>query len=174
MEIKVADEIWIATALLHREHPEAQDFGTDEIIRRVRREKLAPEFRPGVAIHLSSHAVANKAPNGGRYRLLVETAPRRRRLFRPGDSFHPERRHGKTIPKTEEIPAKYRPLLDWYRDEYARPSHIKNRAAAEEKGGSTTELLRRFVGCLTPEEAADFRKALEDFERLEDDDHVPA
>ena len=31
----VADEAWIATALLHREHPDRKDFKTTEIVRRA-------------------------------------------------------------------------------------------------------------------------------------------
>jgi hypothetical protein len=173
MEVKVADEVWIATALLHREHPEANDFSVDDIIRRARAEHISPQLRPGVRIHLSSHAVANKEPNGGRYRLLVETAPRRRRLYRPGDEFHPDRVRGKTMPSPDEVPPKYRPLIDWYRDEYVGAGTQSERPL-KQKSQSVTPLLRRFFGCLTAEEAADIRKALEDFERIEDDDHVPA
>src|SRR5437879_7267058 len=39
-KLKVADEVWIATALLHREHPAAPDFSIDEIVDRARREGL--------------------------------------------------------------------------------------------------------------------------------------
>ncbi len=38
--VKVADEVWIATALLHREHPDAVDFSIDQIVGRVRKEGL--------------------------------------------------------------------------------------------------------------------------------------
>jgi hypothetical protein len=49
-ELKVADEVWIATALLHREHPGSADFSIAQIVRRVQREGLYGSLRPGVYI----------------------------------------------------------------------------------------------------------------------------
>ncbi len=46
--VKVADEVWIATALLHREHPDAVDFSIDQIVGRVRKEGLHEPLRPGI------------------------------------------------------------------------------------------------------------------------------
>ena len=37
--VKVADEVWIAVALLHREQPGEPDFSVEEIVARARREK---------------------------------------------------------------------------------------------------------------------------------------
>ena len=48
--------------------------------------------------------------------MLTETTPGRRRLFRLGDSYDPQREGSKTVPERENIPAEYRSLLDWYRD----------------------------------------------------------
>ena len=119
--IRVADEVWIAAALLHREHPQAMDFSLKEIEARLEREVLT-DRRPGVYPHLAVHCVANRPPNGGRYRMLFETAPSRRRLFRPGDPYHPRRERGKIVPQRTEIPAKYHPLLDWYERDWAPAS----------------------------------------------------
>ena len=120
--IRVADEVWIATALLHREHLEAADFSLKAIEARLARERLSGEKRPGIYPHLSVHCVANRPPNGGRYRMLFETAPSRRRLFRPGDPYHREREGGKTAPDRGEIPPKYHSLLDWYERVWAPAS----------------------------------------------------
>ena len=38
-DVKVADEVWIATALLLREHPSKPEFSVDEIVERARKEK---------------------------------------------------------------------------------------------------------------------------------------
>jgi hypothetical protein len=114
-EIKVADEVWIAAALLHREFPGRTDFAIDEIVDRAKREGLSKPFRKGVYVHAVQHCVANRAPNSGRYRMLVETATGRRRLFRMGDSYDPAREGAKTVPQPDEIPPKYASLLDWYR-----------------------------------------------------------
>ena len=120
MKIRVADEVWIVTALLHRRHPDRDDFTVSEIVRQAETEKVADgPLRAGVRSHVYQHCVANKAPNSGRYRMLFETSKGRRRLFRPGDPCHPRRNSGKEVPRDDEIPPAYRELVDWYRNEYA-------------------------------------------------------
>jgi hypothetical protein len=117
--IKVADEVWIAIAMLHRKRPDRPDFSIAEIMEfgktaeELRR--LGP-LRKGFYVHIVQHCVANRPPNPGRYRMLVETAPGRRRLFRPGDSYDPRREGGKASPKPEDLPENwFRGLLAWYR-----------------------------------------------------------
>ena len=114
--VKVADEVWIATALLHREHSQVTDFYIEEIVERARRERLHEPFRPGVYVHVVQHCVANRRPNPGRYRMLFETSEGRRRLFRTGDAYHPDRENGKIIPDPGDLPQRYEGLLAWYND----------------------------------------------------------
>jgi hypothetical protein len=114
--VKVADEVWITAALLHREQPGRPDFTIEEILERATREQIAGPVRPGVYVHVVQHCVANRPPNPGRYRMLYETAPGRRRLFRPGDAYHPEREGAKITPSSEDIFHAYAGLLAWYRD----------------------------------------------------------
>jgi len=126
--VKVADEVWIATALLHREHPEAIDFPIEEIVDRARREGLHEPLRPGIYVHVVQHCVANRPPNPGRYRMLFETTEGRRRLFRNGDPYNLEREGAKTTPEAEDLPSGYGGLLKWYQEwcaEAAR-SQIEN------------------------------------------------
>ncbi len=115
-KLKVADEVWIVTALLHREEGTADDFTVEQIVDRVRREGLHEPLRPGVYVHVVQHCVANRAPNPGRYRMLFETAEGRRRLFREGDPYHPGREGSKKTPAAEELPEGYADLLAWYRE----------------------------------------------------------
>lgn len=115
----VADEVWIATALLHREHAKRRDFTVSEIVERARREALGPGLRPGVNVHAYMHCVANREPNPGRYRMLYATGSNTRRLYRPGDQADPRRR-GKITPRRDQIPERYRSLLDWYERKYCR------------------------------------------------------
>lgn len=124
--IRVADEVWVATALLHQKNPEREDFTVAEIAERAAAESSGRSrpLRPGFVVHVSQHCVASKAPNPGRYRMLIETERGRRRLFRPGDPYHPERRGGKDIPRTEEIPSEYRDLIGWYHAEYVGAATI--------------------------------------------------
>ncbi len=114
--IKVADEVWIAAALLHREQPSQPDFSTEEIVARAIKEHLTPNLRPGVYVHVAQHCVANRHPNPARYRMLFETAPGRRRLFRPGDPYDAAREGSKIVPVASELPDGYGGLLVWYRD----------------------------------------------------------
>jgi hypothetical protein len=115
IDIKVADEVWVAVALLHREHPRQPDFGIEEIMQRAEKEAREQQLRSGVYVHVVQHCVANRPPSPGRYRMLVETGSGRRRLFRTGDSYHVSREGSKTIPEVEDLPEKYRTLLEWYR-----------------------------------------------------------
>jgi hypothetical protein len=114
--IRVADEVWIATALLHRENPEQADFSIDEIVGRAAKQRIAGLIRPGVYVHVVQHCVANRPPNPARYRMLLETSPGRRRLFRKGDPYNPGREGSKLTPDTDEIPIAYVDLLSWYHD----------------------------------------------------------
>ena len=119
VRVKVADEVWIATALLHRENPPRADFTIDEIVVRARAEAIAGELRPGVRVHALQHCVGNRRPSPDRYRMLFATGKSTRRLFRPSDYSDPDRRGSKIVPEENEIPAAYRPLLAWYESEYA-------------------------------------------------------
>jgi len=117
--IGVADEVWVAAALLQREFPKRPDFTIREIVDRAEREGIHPELRPGVYVHVVQHSVANRPRNPGRYRMLYETRPGHRRLFMPGDDWHPDRRDGRTRPAADALPERYRELLEWY-DRWSR------------------------------------------------------
>jgi hypothetical protein len=116
VQVKVADEVWIAAALLHREHPDQPDFSIEEIMQRATKEAGQQPLRPGVYVHVVQHCVANRPPNPGRYRMLYESGPGRRRLFRNGDNYDPAREGAKAIPAAEDVPSEYADLLDWYRN----------------------------------------------------------
>ena len=113
--LTAADAVWVATALLHREHPECDQSGflIGEIIDRTVRERLA---RAGVGKrtiyqHVSQHCVANRKPDPNNYRMLLAMGAYRR-LWRPGDESHPEREGARSKPSN--LPPKYADLLRWY------------------------------------------------------------
>ena len=106
--LKVADEVWIATALLHRENPEREDFLVEEVVERAKKERLTGTLWKGVYVHVVQHCVANRLPNSGRYRMLDETAPGRRRLFPSGDIYHPEREGAKQLRAEKKFPPNMR------------------------------------------------------------------
>jgi hypothetical protein len=143
IQVKVADEVWIAAALLQRENPKRESFSIEEIVDRASREGMVKPQRPGVYVHAVQHCVANRAPNPGRYRMLLETPEGERRLFRKGDPYHPAREGSKIKPCPEELPDQYRDLLRWYEEWSERTS----RRAAESDpllalAGSGRELWR--------------------------------
>lgn len=115
-QIKVADEVWVAAAALHRENPERTDFTVEEILECAKNASGKRPLRPGVYVHIVQHCVANRPANPGRYRMLFETSSGRRRLFRDGDSYDPSREGSKIVPDREGLPQQYQRLLDWYRD----------------------------------------------------------
>ena len=119
-KLLIATQTWIATALLHRENPERDDFSIEEIVARARSEKLTVSLRSGVQVHASTHCVANREPKPAQLRMLYATGKRNRRLFREGDDAHP-RRHGRITPDPEAVPPEYRYLIDWYANEYSKP-----------------------------------------------------
>jgi hypothetical protein len=118
--VLIADRIWIATALLHQQFCLRDDFKKDEIKQKLEDEGLANGVeRSTLNAHLDQHCVANVPPSSGKYRMLYETTPGGSlRLFRHGDLTHPgrmqRRKPSKIVPKREEIPQQYWPLLDWY------------------------------------------------------------
>ena len=127
--IRIADGVWIATALLHYEHPDRPDFTESEIQARFLSEGLPRgQHSNTLPAHISSHCVANRPRSrkssdptklqGGAYRILYETRSGFRRLYRPTDDVHPDRhqtrRAPKALPNKDEIPEGYWFLLDWY------------------------------------------------------------
>src|SRR5271168_2256365 len=115
-KVKVADEVWLALASLQRQHSNRSDFSIEEIMESARSQNIYGSLRPGVYVHVVQHCVANRPPNPARYRMLFETAPGRRRLFRSGDNYDTARQGAKIVPAREDIPSEYAALLDWYRD----------------------------------------------------------
>jgi hypothetical protein len=119
MNISVADEVWIAVATLHNEHPQRRSFSEREIKEQVHALAVHPAFRAGVQWHISLHCVANLPPNPARLRMLYKLPDGTYRLFRPGDDYDP-RRTGRSCPERQKIPAKYAGLLDWYQSTYSK------------------------------------------------------
>ena len=120
--ILLADRIWLAVAMLQQQFPEMA-FSRAEIREKLVEQGLDKGTNPAsVNAHLKQHLVANVPPSTGKYTMLFETKVGFLRLFRLGDPIDPQRRSArgsKCMPKREELPAQYHPLLDWY-DEWQR------------------------------------------------------
>ncbi len=166
MDIKVADQAWIATALLQREHPERPDFTLREIRERAERE-FGP-LKPGVWQHLVSHGVASNAPTPVSVRLLTQTERGRRRLYRPGDPVDPKRQRGKTHPDPAQVPEKYRGLIEWYERGYGSG---RGGGLAPTPVGVTPKAMLAFVGLIPAYDLEVVRRKVEeDCERIERED----
>jgi hypothetical protein len=170
--LKVSDAVWIAAALLQRERGRDADFSLSEVLNRAKAEHLEGAERPGLRAHVVAHAVAELPPNPGKYRMLHATGRGRRRLFRNGDSAHPAR-NGKTHPNVNEIPERYRLLIDWYERDYNRDlppagSAPTDQASPSSPGGTSGAALFRFWGIMSAERAQEFQRIVEEgCERVE-------
>ena len=117
--VKVADEVWIATALLHLEYPERSDFRVSEILQTRRTGRLnrrASSWSADgchTALRGEQKAQSRSVPNAHR------NAPRLQAAHRPSDPVYTGREHGKIMPDRYEIPERYEYLLQWYSREYA-------------------------------------------------------
>ena len=164
MKMKVADEVWLITALLHSEHPERPDFSVSEIIGRAVRENLSGEYRPGIQVHASTHCVAGKMPNPAAFRMLTETARGRRRLFRPGDPVHAGRIRGKIRPDREDVPKKFLEMLDWYDQRYT-----VGKSMAPMPKGTSGNVLLKFAGQISRAEAREMEESIRSCEKVDQD-----
>src|ERR1039457_620498 len=78
--MKLADEVWVATLMLHQRHPERPDFLIEEIVElagSAKELRFTGPLRPGFYVHVVQHCVAIRPPNPGRYSMLFETSPGR-------------------------------------------------------------------------------------------------
>ena len=118
-ELRLADRIWLAVAMLQQQFPQAA-FSKTEIRQELDKSGLGQGINPAsVNAHLKQHLVANVPPSAAKYIMLFETNVGFLRLYRPGDFIDPQRRSGrgsKYMPKREEVPSQYHPLLDWYEE----------------------------------------------------------
>jgi hypothetical protein len=168
--MKVADQIWVATALLHQDHPAKPgvDFSIQEIVQRAVSALPEDGYRPGLPIHASLHCVANKPSNPAPYQMLYETAHGRRRLFRAGDDIpHKYRRKGKIHPRKADLPAKYQPLVDWDNEVDARSRDIQqsqnqDRPSAARQAGEITSASDRTFNAVLEKEYRGLPKCLKD------------
>jgi hypothetical protein len=139
IEVTCAVEVFLATALLHRERPERIDFTIREIVNRAANENITGEMRSGVNVHASQHCVANRAPNPAKHRMLFATGKHTRRLLLPGDEIH-EGRTGRIFPEASDVPERYLSLLEWAKERYQGGVSLSNGSADERSGCVATTL----------------------------------
>jgi hypothetical protein len=128
--------------MLQQKFPDAA-FSKFEIRQELDKSELGNGTNPAsVNAHLKQHLVANVPPSTGKYTMLFETKVGFLRLYRPGDLIDPQRRSGrgsKHMPKREEVPSQYHPILDWY-EEWSKPTQ------STEKQNWQDDPLIRLIG----------------------------
>ena len=124
---KIADQVWIALALLTRESANHTGFSASAIKERIRKE--FGSVSPGAATHIAQHSLATKPASPSRNRMITKHGSLNY-LYREGDPYHPDRKDGKVLPKPQEIPSEYHDLLAWYGSSYANELKVFSRNAA--------------------------------------------
>lgn len=112
--LKVADAVWIATALLHDSHPEAAGFSPSAIREEVLRRHFTDKDQKTIYQHIVQHLVATKPKDPNSRKMLTEIENGLRRLYIPGDPFHPSKQNGRSVPKAEDLPRNLLKWLAWY------------------------------------------------------------
>ncbi len=148
-DVSCAVEVFLATAMLHREQPARPDFTIQEIVSRAARENITGEIRSGVNVHASVHCVANKAPNPSKHKMIFASGKHTRRLLLPADEIHAGRT-GKIFPDPDEVPARYLPLLEWARRRYDHGGTPSNGpgSGSNQNGSNQTERSLRWLDSL--------------------------
>ncbi|MGO8759127.1 MAG: hypothetical protein ACLQG3_13475 [Terracidiphilus sp.] len=141
IEVGLAAEVFVATALLHREQPGRSEFTIQEIVNRAAQENIAGRIRSGLNVHASLHCVANRAPNPAKHRMLFATGKHTRRLLLPEDEVHPGRT-GKIFPETDDLPEEYWPLLQWAKTRYQEAMPGARAGASAGETGTSKEQQR--------------------------------
>jgi hypothetical protein len=145
-DLKVADEVWLALALLHRENPSRKSFSPEEIAARAQNLHLQTPNRAGVMPHIYAHCVANVTPSSGRYRMLYRTSDGGLRLYRAGDDYHAAREGSKIAPERAVLPEEYRDVHDWYVGEYCAPQGEDGEDPLMELVGLGADVWKRLGG----------------------------
>jgi hypothetical protein len=144
--LKVADEVWLALGLLHRENPSRNSFRPEEIAARAQSLHPRTPNRPGVMPHIYAHCVANVRPTSGRYRMLYRTSDGGLRLYRTGDDYHPAREGSKVAPERSGLPEAYREVPNWYFRDYCAPKGEDDEDPLMELVGLGADVWKRLGG----------------------------
>ena len=165
-DLKVADEVWLALAVLHRENSSRNSYSPGEIAASAQNLHPQTPNRPGVMPHIYAHCVANVRPTSGRYRMLYRTSDGGLRLYRDGDDYHPAREGSKVTPERVALPETYREVHDWYFRDYCAPRGEDDEDPLMELVGLGADVWNRLGG---GDEFIRWQRSESPTEPLEDD-----
>lgn len=110
--------IWIATATLHKLHPNRTSFTTKEIRDVIIDQGLRPEIAiTTINVYLTSYAVSTSPVLVDNVRYLLKLTRGVYRLWADGDNYHESRKDGRKYPTSERL-GEFASLLDWYFNTY--------------------------------------------------------
>lgn len=117
----VAVAVWVAAATLHHDAGGIGEFKAVEIYEKVVEQGICGVRKQNtISSNITQYCVANAKPGQGNHRKLYRVGHGRYRLYRPTDDCSPGREGGPAEPRQDEIPDKYKYLLDWYIDVYCK------------------------------------------------------
>jgi hypothetical protein len=140
-DLTVADAVWVGTAIMHEQYPQAAGFTIEDIVNRVVSLRLTKGGQKSVWQHVNQHCVANRKPQPNRSRMLFALGGGNRRLFRDGDRSDPGREGAPTHPQWNRLPEAYRYLEQWY-EQWNRPAQTMEDDPLLKLVGSGTEIWK--------------------------------
>jgi hypothetical protein len=153
--LTAADAVWLATAILHYQHPDDLGFPPVHIRNQVFIFELTKAQPRTVYQHIVQHVTASQPANPNRRRMLTELPNGYRRLYIKGDAYHPSREDGQSIPKIEDLPPDLRQWLPWY--EHWSKDHLSKLARSP-----TEDPLERLAGTWTFGDADSYLREMRD------------
>ena len=119
--VSAAISVWIATATLHEIYGINKNFSNKDIIAKVKEQNICAVSNNTIALHVSSHCVANNKASPNTHKKLYRASRGRYRLYRRGDYYNRDRKQGQEEPDITELPGRYKYLIGWYNDRYCTP-----------------------------------------------------
>ena len=139
-DVSTAVAVWIATATLHQQYGIRHVFSNKDILSRVIKQELCKVANETIAMHISSHSVANNTAQLDTHRKLYRVSRGSYRLYRSGDYYNRQRVNGQEEPDIDELPDKYKDLIRWYHKEYCSLITKKENSLIEEEEQIRTDL----------------------------------
>ena len=118
--VAMPEAVWMATAILHRDHGADELFTAGQIADVVADKNLCakPPSRAGLQAAITGTCVANTNAGSANHRLLYRAKPGKYRLYHKGDDYHKSRKGGMTHPGPKGLSPGHKDLVQWYKDIY--------------------------------------------------------
>ena len=150
-QISTAVAVWIATATLHKQYGINYSFSNKDIINKVLEQNLINVNNDTIAMHVSSHCVANSNAMPDTHRKLYRISRGSYRLYRKGDYYNRSRTNGQIEPDITELPEQYKNILRWYHDEFYSKQTIPEHDKPVKERADESKVYHKNSSGLIPE-----------------------